>query len=33
MEDVATSSERLLEVANNLTVLYEKALREVMGKS
>lgn len=31
MEDVAVGSERLLEVANNLTVLYEKALKEVMG--
>jgi Type IV pili methyl-accepting chemotaxis transducer N-term len=33
MEDVAVTSERLLEVANNLTVLYEKALKEVMGKA
>lgn len=33
MEDVAATSENLLEVANNLTVLYEKALKEVMGKA
>jgi Type IV pili methyl-accepting chemotaxis transducer N-term len=33
MEDVAATSENLLEVANNLTVLYEKALKEVLGKT
>lgn len=32
MEDVAVTSERLLDVANNLTVLYEKALKDVLGK-
>jgi hypothetical protein len=30
-KDVATTSERLLEVANNLTEKYEKALKDVLG--
>jgi hypothetical protein len=33
MEDVATSSERLLEVANSLTNRYEAALSELLGKT
>ncbi len=33
LEDVAVASERLLDIANNLTNQYEKALKEIMGKS
>ncbi len=31
LEDVATTSERLLEVMDELTGLYEAALRDVLG--
>lgn len=31
LEDVATTSERLLEVMDNLTALYEAALQDVLG--
>lgn len=31
LRTVATSSERVLELANNLTVLYEAALKDVLG--
>jgi hypothetical protein len=33
MEDVATASERILEIANNLTNRYEAALAELLGKA
>jgi hypothetical protein len=31
MEDVATASERLLEIANSLTEQYERAIKQVIG--
>jgi len=33
MRNLATTSERLLEVNNNLTVLYEAALKDLLGTS
>ena len=31
LRNIATSSERVLELANNLTLLYEAALKDVLG--